>query len=308
MARPRYSNIREELIKQYEETWSRRIQRAQRVLLESVLSRVLPKLSREDGRITITQSNFSTLTEMDRVYRDFQQTESVDLITYFIRRARNLFSTNEQYFAGVSDLAQEPFRQAIDRARSTTFTAIGYNERRDRIIRNGPLDRIFSDLRPIQVLKRIISAGISSGQEAEEMRRSVERQAIGTRPGNGVLEQHLGESMPDPFQSFDRETGVIAATELQLNYAIYQGGLVRDSRPFCIERNNKVFTREEISKFGTSADQFGGYTNKSAGEFQGKCPSIGYNPFVHLGGCNCRHQLDWISEELAVTLRPELKS
>jgi hypothetical protein len=33
----------------------------------------------------------------------------------------------------------------------------------------------------------------------------------------------------------------------------------------------------------------------------------GYDPLVDRGGYNCRHQLGYISEELAYKLRPELK-
>src|SRR5690606_21753943 len=96
------------------------------------------------------------------------------------------------------------------------------------------------------------------------------------RTGVGLVEAKLSESLPGGLLQVDRETNSNFATDLQLNHAIYQGGLIKTSRDFCEERNNKVFTRDEILKFGTSQDEFGGYTNKSAGEFQGK-PKV-YNP------------------------------
>ena len=40
--------------------------------------------------------------------------------------------------------------------------------------------------------------------------------------------------------------------------------------------------------------------------FAGK-PETGYNPIVDLGGYNCRHRLDWVSDQVAFRLRPELK-
>ena len=58
-------------------------------------------------------------------------------------------------------------------------------------------------------------------------------------------------------------------------------------------------------KFGTSADEFGGYTDKSKGEFEGK--SDPYDPINDLGGIGCRHFWSWISDELAFHLRPELE-
>ena len=70
-----------------------------------------------------------------------------------------------------------------------------------------------------------------------------------------------------------------------------------------IKRHGKLFSREEIEKFGTPQDQYGGYTNKSEGEFQGKTDP--YNPFIDMGGYNCRHQYRWISEDLAKNIEPE---
>jgi hypothetical protein len=79
--------------------------------------------------------------------------------------------------------------------------------------------------------------------------------------------------------------------KLGLRFAIYQGGLRDDSRQFCIERNGKCYSESEIQKWEKL-------------DFQGK--SENYNPFYDCGGANCIHRLDWISDELAKRLRPDL--
>jgi hypothetical protein len=88
--------------------------------------------------------------------------------------------------------------------------------------------------------------------------------------------------------------------------ALYQGGIIATTRPFCKKRNGKVFTRDEIKLFGTSKDKFGGYERKGDGYFKGKYKS-GYNPLTDAGCYNCRHFYNWISNRLAIRLRPELK-
>src|SRR5690625_7002692 len=135
------------------------------------------------------------------------------------------------------------------------------------------------------------------------MRKNI-NQTLGTR-GVGAIERTGSEGLPSGMLQIDRETNNHMSTDLGLDYANYQGGDIQTTRPFCEERNNIFFTREEISRFGTSADQFGGYTNKSQGHFQGKT-SI-YDPFEDLGGYNCRHFYSWISKDLAVRMRPDLK-
>jgi hypothetical protein len=129
---------------------------------------------------------------------------------------------------------------------------------------------------------------------------------IATKKEGGLIRNLFDKNIPDPFVKLDRFIGGKYAVDLKLNYAIYQGGLIGTSRDFCIVRNNKVFSRDEILKFGTPHDEFGGYSNKALGEFDGKTEP--YNPFLDLGGYNCRHQLDFVSDELAFHLRPELRN
>src|SRR5690606_32772552 len=105
---------------------------------------------------------------------------------------------------------------------------------------------------------------------------------LGKGESVGLFERLMSESLPHPALNADRQTNLQVATGLELNHAFYQGGIIKTTRDFCDVRNNMVFSRDEIAKFGTSADEYGGYTNKSQGEFQGKPKT--YNPFTDLGG------------------------
>ena len=107
---------------------------------------------------------------------------------------------------------------------------------------------------------------------------------------NGIMEKEWNLVAEDSFSNFDRGISNQYAVELGLDYAIYQGGLMGTSRPFCEARNNKIFSRKEILKWANV-------------DFQGK-PKV-YDPIVDLGGYRCRHTLDWISEELARKIAPE---
>lgn len=86
---------------------------------------------------------------------------------------------------------------------------------------------------------------------------------------------------------------------------MYVGGIIENTRPFCKERNRKVFLRSEIALFGTSEDKFGGYVDKSAGLFSGK-PKTGYDPFTQCGGYRCRHHWSWLANEYAVRIDKNL--
>lgn len=111
----------------------------------------------------------------------------------------------------------------------------------------------------------------------------------------GVAERHIYTAIHDIYAQNDRIISKTYADELGLTHFLYTGDVIKTTRDFCLERVGKAFTKEEIERFGTSEDVYGGYTNKSKGEFQGK-PDV-YDPFADAGGYNCRHILRGITEE-----------
>ena len=71
---------------------------------------------------------------------------------------------------------------------------------------------------------------------------------------------------------------------------------VRTSRPFCVKNNGKVFTTEEAQSWeNTIGDKNGVQWNDDP-----------YNPLTDMGGFNCRHLPNFISNQEAISRRPEL--
>lgn len=134
----------------------------------------------------------------------------------------------------------------------------------------------------------------------------LKRELQGDDTITGLVQNHFKTIVWDVFAEFDRQVGYKSAVCLGYRSAIYEGGLIDHSREFCIERNGKVFTFDEIKKFGTPEDEFDGYSDKSTGMFDGK-PKFDYDPFYDQGGYNCRHAYSFIPDRLAIRLRPELK-
>jgi hypothetical protein len=163
---------------------------------------------------------------------------------------------------------------------------------------------ILADREVIQTIKSVVMSSMGAGITITALKITIDE--ITTKKEGGLIRNLFDKNIPDPFVKLDRFIGGKYAVDLKLNYAIYQGGLIGTSRDFCIVRNNKVFSRDEILKFGTASDAFGGYSNKALGEFDGKKEP--YNPFLDCGGWGCRHAWDYISPELAFHLRPELRN
>ena len=134
---------------------------------------------------------------------------------------------------------------------------------------------------------------ISAGKSFAEVRDATESFIVGTGQRLGVVDNYnlVQNRVQDTFAQFDRTMSNQYATQLQLNYFIYQGGEILTTRSFCEERNAGVFTREQ----GVSWNAL---------DWDGKMPG---DVMQHAGGYNCRHYFDWISYELAVQLNPNIE-
>lgn len=135
---------------------------------------------------------------------------------------------------------------------------------------------------------------IQQGLSSADIRGAIEDEVLGTETKLGIVDNYnfVKVRVQDVFSEYDRRLSNQYANQLGLNYFIYQGGEIKTTRPFCDQLNAKVFTREE----GVEISQQ---------DWEGKKPNNNF--FTDCGGYNCRHYLDWISYELAVQLRPDIK-
>lgn len=93
----------------------------------------------------------------------------------------------------------------------------------------------------------------------------------------GVLHNWTSQVSRDLFSVADRSYNNAVGEELALQFIQYAGGLVTDSRPFCVERDNKFYHIKEVQSWA-KLDWQGKYrrTTKS-------------NIKDWLGGYNCMH-------------------
>lgn len=96
------------------------------------------------------------------------------------------------------------------------------------------------------------------------------------------LNRYATQIVQDSLMGFDGQFAKFRADQLGLTSYIYYGSLVRDSRDFCKENADKIFTEDEIRE-------------KWANEtWQGKAQG---DPFVVRGGYNCRHHFQPVNPD-----------
>lgn len=292
----KWSRKRANLVNEQSDKLTAKIERAQNKLFKYITDTFLPSLETDANEALIPNDKMLFIPSMlDSYYDQFNEEELKPIVSTFASDITKLLKYNQKYYDGVKPSDEH------GQIKESVLGALGIS---GAVIAGGSLlFNILTDRAAIAAIKTVVMAGIGTGLTITSLKIAL-KETIVSKSG-GLIKSLFNERLPDPYVKVDRFIGKKYQVALKLNYAIYQGGTIGTSREFCIERNNKVFSREEIAKFGTSADKWGGYEDNN-GNFQGKTNP--YEPFQDLGGYNCRHFLTYISDELAFTLRSELGS
>lgn len=195
------------------------------------------------------------------------------------RRLLDLFGFNKGYFRSF----EEKNETAEQRALRLLLLQYGYDINKDQIIESGYLSGIAnSDIVALQV-SRFLNQSLAARMPVAQFRKNFRQLFLGTGKV-GLVEQHFNRFTRDIFVQFDRSVQLQMARELGLEHFIYAGTVMKNTRDFCEQRVNKVYTINEANKWQNE-------------QWQGKIPSVDF--YIQCGGYNCRHHLNFISEELA---------
>lgn len=249
---------------------------------------LIGSIETEEGKIKYTAKNLGKVAGLFTVFQKFQRQYRATMLGGVLDWAGSLLGLNNDYF----ETFENPTEEVADAARRLTLQRWGYNTVTRELIPGGYFETLFNSANVAQRTASLVNQAIAQKMSLAQFQDTFRKIFVGL-PGQGMLERHWRTNSFDLYQRIDRTANLVYADRLGLEYAIYSGTLEEDSRPFCIARVNKVFSRPEIKSWENL-------------QFQGK-PKIGYDPFTDCGGFNCRHHLSFISNEIAAHLRPDIK-
>lgn len=158
---------------------------------------------------------------------------------------------------------------------------------------SGFLNDLFDNNEIVKAIQKTLRSSIISDITVPSLKNFLKEQIEGKEMGKlGVVSAYHYQNGFNQFQSYSRGLDKEYSQFLKLNYAIYAAGEIKTTRTFCDERNGNVYTREEIESWNNL-------------EWEGKDNSA--DVIINLGGFNCRHNLDWISYQLAKRLNPNIE-
>jgi hypothetical protein len=256
-----------------------------------VVSDIIFSLDLDDKRkVKNTVRNNLSLSNVSIRIESQSRVIKKSLLDSIVDGVTKILGLNSRYFK-----AEQPDRpETLDeRVQRLVMANLGFDTRNNTIIPGGWLDQL-ANFNPIaQQVGREIRAAIAGKVPIDDFRRQFQRAFTGV-DGFGYLERHYNTFVFDLYQQVDRQTQFQYAEELGYDHALYSGTIKDNTRPFCRERVRNIYTRDEIEKWKDL-------------NFQGKL-KVGYNPFIHCGGYNCRHHLSWISAESVARLRKEVNN
>jgi hypothetical protein len=133
---------------------------------------------------------------------------------------------------------------------------------------------------------------VATRQNVNAFSKGLKNLIQGSKDVDGAITGYWRQYAFDTYAKVREVNNLHFAQELGLKWFVYQGGIIKTSRDFCIKKNGKVFS------------------DKEAQEQWPKDPDLidkkriaSYRPLIDRGRNNCRHFLMWISEERAMELK-----
>ena len=247
----------------------------EKLLYNTILNYFVNGLNIKQWRVELTDSNRRLVNSLDQNTSSILGPTFNAIKTYILESIWNYVGLGVGRIKKYDVRAVEISDPVIDRIKKHSATTVN-------TVMN--LERIYLDVKEQSIRLMARPEGIS----LKELREQLQTLVV----DKGLAQKYYKRWTHDIYSQYERVAANEVRKSLNLTFAIYQGGLIRDSRSFCIQRNGKCFIEKEIIKWESL-------------NWIGK-PESGYNAINDLGCYNCRHRLDWISDNLGWRLRPDL--
>jgi hypothetical protein len=233
-----------------------------------------------DGKIMFNSKNISRVNDLNKTWATFQEQSYQPVLIEFAKDLVSIVDVEAAYFLAIG----KEFDIAFEFAKITDLISkqIGINLTTETITEGSYLYRLLEGSQIKDQVANYVLQNVSAKASFQEMRKGLETLVKGDETVNGAMQKYLRTYAYDSFSNIQRSIDLNIADTYQLNSFIYSGDIIKDTREFCAERVNGVFTREDLESW---QDQ----------DWAGKNEDVPVE--ISLGGYNCRHTLMWIPDE-----------
>jgi hypothetical protein len=221
-----------------------------------------------EGYIKQSAANRTILNQAESAIDELLPgTSYTDTVSRTLESINTVNSLNANYFGEVSESFNEN-RNFIKSLQTRTIESIETN-----LLGDGLKAQIKNPL------AEILSNNINSGGQFSGFLEQVRSFIKGTPDLDGRLISYSRGYLRDTLFQYSRSYQEAMTADLKLDFYSYSGGLMDNSRQFCIERSGNYYHRKEIESWASE---------NWKGKYRGTTSS---SIFTYCGGYSCTHSL-----------------
>jgi hypothetical protein len=239
----------------------------------------------ENGKIKKSKGSIERITRLEAAFNDFQNERVNDDIVRFAEQLMQIGGLSAEYYTGLEMAKAEQVQRGLDLLRAV----IGIDEN-GNVVKNSNLWKLsqFEDVR--REIRDYVVQSIVTQRRYKDFQNGLKTVVKGGKDTAGTFERYYRQYAYDTYNQAHEVVNTAISEDLELNYFIYQGSIIDTTRDFCRKKVGKVFHRRDAQKWRTDPDLID------------KKTAATYNPLIERGRYNCRHFLQWISDEMAQQL------
>lgn len=252
----------------------------------------LYKLDTQDNVILTTANNKRLLAGIDKVYANLKSTIISQIVITMVKDINHIISENAVFYGGLSNMSNKEFKVSAGVIKEIVYSRLGLKIE-GTLIKDGFMGGLLDMPEVRTKIKDFAYRSVLTQSGFTGFKKGLELMIEGEPEKLGAFSKYYRNMAYDTYSQVDAMQSKLFKEELGLKYFIYNGGIIKNSRKFCIDRAGEVFSTHEAQEWIDDPD------NKA------KPPN--YDPLIHRGGYGCRHSIDYISDAMAFALRPDLK-
>ena len=266
-----------------------KVEKEQLKIYKAILKKLDSVKRNSDGLIILNDHNINILYDInDIAYEAVKNSDYKQFVNEFIKEFDTQLDITSEYMDGITTN-----KLVIPKEAEYIVELYKKGAYNDMFSKNNLVSQF---AKPIQ---DIFKRAVTSEGSFVDMTESIREIVIGDKEKQGRLHRYTGQIAWDAFAGSDRAGTKQLSEANDIVFFRYAGGILNDSREFCVHRNNHYFHIKEIELWGEMKEYSDSQKNfvtikewKKENGWKGMI--AGTNPqniFTNIGGYNCRHSL-----------------
>lgn len=263
---------------------------AQKDFYALLLSEYLPQFETMDGVIIESTKNDNLINKLDNYFNRLEKALQRDVLGTFAANVLESASLSAEYYValGFKDTVVDGILKGkINLEKRLGITPSG------RLDKKGYLYRLGKTAGVRNTLTTYVTNALTGDVAFLDLQLGLKNLVIGSPKGRkkglattGSLQRYFDQFAYDSFNQLDETANRQFAQNLNLKHFVYEGSVIKTTRPFCEKRAGKAFTVKETKFWKDDPDLIDKKTKES------------YLPLVERGRKRCRHFIKYITEAL----------